>query len=194
VRSDAAGLHFLFAPALLQRSAWESAAHARDKSVPTPLTGLLGRLGPVRVQDMVDAAPYLQRMLTGAALSAQHDARRDGKPMHVLVFDVPPPGLGKEMTVKHYSDTLQVWLDASGIPVAMHREVQVKGRKFFFGIDVTSTMDCTLYLVGKRLVALTENTRDSHSRPPEGGQLDMFMTPASSPGLGRSSGGHAALM
>ncbi|HZX70203.1 MAG TPA: hypothetical protein VFE77_05225 [Rhodanobacter sp.] len=118
VASGKDGLDMGFAPELLQRAAREAAANAKNKDAPTPTEDLLGKLSPVSVQPMVDFAPVLLRQLDGASLASQRDEEHDGKPAHLLVFDVPlPASASKQMTIKHYTGQIMVWLGADGVPV-----------------------------------------------------------------------------
>lgn len=159
VTSDAAGLHLDFAPDLLRRAADEAAAHARNKDRPTPIADLLDQVGATQVQAMVDFAPALLRMLDGATLAGQASSTHDGIPARLLTFDVPmPPSASKQMTVKRYVDRVQVWLDASGLPVAVRETTALDGRKLFISIDFDSTSDYELRVVAGRLVAVSRHT------------------------------------
>lgn len=164
VTSSANGLQMGFSPALLQRSAQEAAAHAKNKDAPTPIADLLGKLSPVNVQPMVDFAPELQHKLDGATFSGQRDEVHDGKPAHVLVFDVPLPlSAGKQMTIKHYSGQLSVWLGADGVSVAVKETAQINGRKMLISIEMGSTSSYELRTVGTRLIVMSRHTRESYS-------------------------------
>ena len=164
VTSSADGLQMGFSPALLQRSAQEAAVHAKNKDVPTPIADLLGKLSPVNVQPMVDFASELQHKLDGAIFSSQRDEMHDGKAAHVLVFDVPlPPSAGKQMTIKHYSGQLSVWLGADGVPVAVKETAQIKGRKMLISIEMGSTSSYELRTVGTRLVVMSRHAQESYS-------------------------------
>lgn len=164
VTSGAEGLQMGFSPALLRRSAQEAAAHARNKDAPTPIADLLGKLSPVNVQPMLDFAPELQHKLDGATFSGQRDEMHDGKPVHVLMFDVTlPPSASKQMTIKHYSGQLSVWLGTDGVPVAVKEAVEIKGRKMLIGIELGSTSSYELRTVGTRLVVMSRHTEESHS-------------------------------
>ena len=164
VASGTDGLQMGFSPALLQRSAQEAAIHAKNKDAPTPIADLLGKLSPVNVQPMLDFAPELQRKLDGAIFSSQRDEMHDGKPAHLLVFDVPlPPSASKQMTIKQYTGQLNVWLGTDGVPVAVKEAVQIKGRKMLIGIELGSASSYELRTVGTRLVVISRHTEESHS-------------------------------
>jgi len=164
VRSGADGLELRFSPALLQRAAAEAAVNAKDKDAPTPVQDLLGQLSPVNVQPMVDYAPVLLRQLDGATLASQREDTRDGKRLHLLVFDVPmPPSADKEMSVKKYTGQLNVWLGADGVPVAVRNVMAIKGRKLLIRIEFDTTTDYALQQVGTRLLAVSRRTGESHS-------------------------------
>lgn len=181
VDSDADGLHIDFSPALLQSASHEAEVNARNKDAPTPLKDLLAQLTPVNVQPMVDFAPTLQHLLDGATLASQRDETHDGKPSHRLVFDVPmPPSASKQMTIKHYTGELDVWLGANGMPMAVKSVTDVQGRKFLISIDFSTTTTYTLRVIGTRLVVLTRHTEESHSVFGHGGGsvIDATLTPA----------------
>lgn len=164
VASGSEGLNLGFSPALLQRAAREAAINAKNKDAPTPIGDLLGELSPVSVQPMVDFAPVLLRQLDGATLASQSDEAYDGKPAHLLLFDVPlPASASKQMTIKHYTGQIKVWLGADGVPVAVQRVVQVKGRKLLISIDIGNTTRYTLKVIGTRLFAVSRHSEESHS-------------------------------
>jgi len=164
VRSGTDGLELHFSPELLQRAAAEAAVNAKNKDAPTPVQDLLGQLSPVNVQPMVNYAPVLLRQLDGATLASQRDEVRDGKPAHLLVFDVPmPASANKEMSVKKYNGRLSVWLGADGVPVAVRNVLAIKGRKLLISIEFGTTTDYALRQVGTRLLAVSRRTEESHS-------------------------------
>ncbi len=158
------GLSMGFSPDLLQRAAHEAAAHAKNTDTPTPITDLLGELSPVSVQPMVDFAPVLLRQLDGATLASEHAEAYDGKPAHLLLFEVPlPASASKQMTIKHYTGQLKVWLAADGVPVAMQKIAEVKGRKLLISIDIGNTTRYALKVIGTRLVAVSRHSEETHS-------------------------------
>lgn len=164
VASGGDGLRIGFSPELLQRSAKEAVANAKNKDAPTPIEDLLGKLSPVSVQPMVDFAPVLLRQVDGATLASQRDEVHDGKPSHLLVFDVPlPSSAGKQMTIKQYTGQILVWLGAGGVPVAVRNVVEVKGRKLLISIELGNTTDYRLGVIGTRLVVLSRRSAETHS-------------------------------
>lgn len=178
--SDAAGLHLTFPPALLKRVSDEAAAHARDKTRPTPVNDLLDKLTVANVQPMANFAPELLHLLDGATLSGQHDDTHAGKPAHLLVFDVPiSPSAAKQMTVKHYVGKLEVWLGADGEPLAVRETVEVHGRKLLISIDFNTVSSYELRVIGTRLVAVSRHTEESHSVFGHGGgsTVDAMLAP-----------------
>jgi hypothetical protein len=181
VASDADGLHLTFPSALLQKASREAAAHAKNKDLPTPLGDLLDKLTATEVQPMVDFAPALLHMLDGATLASQRDDTHDGKPAHLLLFNVPmPPSAGKQMTVKSYVGQLQVWLGADGLPVAVAEKVDVHGRKLLISIDFSTTSRYELRVVGTRLLAVSRHVEESHAVFGHGGgsTIDATLVPA----------------
>ncbi|HWU78389.1 MAG TPA: hypothetical protein VN043_17970 [Rhodanobacter sp.] len=189
VASGGDGLHIGFSPALLQRASTEAAANARNKDAPTPIEDLLGKLSPVSVQPMVDFAPVLLRQIDGATLSGQRDEMHEGKPAHLLVFDVPlPPSASKQMTIKQYTGQVMVWLGADGVPVAVRNVAQVKGRKFLISIEVGNTTDYALKMAGTRLIVLSRRSDETHSVFGKAGssvtEAVLSLSPASVPAAG----------
>ena len=180
VASGKDGLSMDFSPELLQRASGEAAANAKDKDAPTPIEDLLSKVSSVSVQSMVDHAPVLLRQIDGVTLSSQRDEVHDGKPAHLLVFDVPlPPSAGKQMTIKHYTGQIMVWLGADGVPVAVRDVAQVKGRKFLISIDFGNTTDYVLKVVGTRLVVVSRRSDETHSVFGKAGSsvTDAVLTP-----------------
>ena len=164
VASGGDGLRIGFSPELLRRASNEAAVNAKNKDAPTPIEDLLGKLSQVSVQPMVDFAPVLWRQLDGASLASQRDEVHDGKPAHLLVFDVPlPPSAGRQMTIKHYTGQIMVWIGADGVPVAVRNVVEVKGRKLLISIELGNTTDYRLAVIGTRLVVLSRRSEETHS-------------------------------
>ena len=164
VASGGDGLHLGFSPELLQRESKEAAVNAKNKDAPTPIRNLLEELSPIDVQPMVDYAPVLLRQIDGATLASEGDEAHDGKSTHLLVFDVPlPASASKQMTVKHYTGQIKVWLGADGAPVAVQNVIQIKGRKLLISIDIGNTTSYALKVIGTRLVAQSRRSEESHS-------------------------------
>lgn len=164
VASGGDGLNIGFSPALLQRASKEAADNAKNKDAPSPIGDLLGKLSSVSVESMVDHAPVLLHQIDGAKLSSQRDETHDGKPTHLLVFDVPlPPSASKQMTIKSYTGQIMLWLGADGVPVAVRNVVEVKGRKFLISIEVGNTTDDALKVEGTRLVVVSRRSEETHS-------------------------------
>ncbi len=178
--SDGDGLHVGYSPALLRRSAQEAAVNAKNKDAPTPIEDLLGKLSPVSLQPMVDFAPVLLRQIDGDKLASQRDEVHDGKPAHLLLFDVPlPASASKQMTIKKYTGQVRVWLGADGVPLEVQNVVLVKGRKLLISIEVNTTTSYKLETMGSRLVVLSRRTEESHSVFGSGGSsvTDAVLTP-----------------
>ena len=176
------GLHMGFSPELLQRASREAVVNAKNKDAPTPVQDLLGKLSPVSVQPVVDFAPVLLRELDGATLASQRDEAHEGKPTHLLVFDVPlPASASKQMTIKQYSGQIMVWLGADGVPVAVRKATAVKGRKFLISIDFSNTTDYRLEVIGTRLVVVSRHSQEAHSVFGKAGSsvTDAVLTPVS---------------
>jgi hypothetical protein len=104
----------------------------------------------------------------------------DGKPAHLLVFDVPlPESAGKEMTVKHYSGQIKVWLGADGAPLAVRNTMQLKGRKWLISVEFGNTTDYATSVIGTRLVVLSRRDEETHSIFGKAGSsvTDALLTP-----------------
>jgi hypothetical protein len=180
VASGRDGLTMGFSPELLQRAAREAAINAKNKDAPTPIQDLLGKLSPVSAQPMVDFAPVLLRQIDGATLASQSDELHDGKPAHLLVFDVPlPESAGKEMTVKHYSGQIKVWVGADGAPLAVRNTMQLKGRKWLISVEFCDTTAYAMKVVGTRLVVVSRHDEENHSVFGKAGSsiIDAVLTP-----------------
>jgi len=187
VASGGDGLHIGFSPELLQRASKEAALNAKNKDTPTPIEDLLGKLSPVSVQPMVDFAPVLSRQLDGATLASQRDEAHEGKPAHLLVFNVPlPASASQQMTIKHYTGQIMVWVGADGIPVAVRNVMEVKGRKLLISIEVGNTTDYRLAVIGTRLVVLSRHTEETHSVFGKAGSsvTDAVLVPVASAPVG----------
>ncbi|MGC1547587.1 MAG: hypothetical protein WA777_03590 [Rhodanobacter sp.] len=164
VEGGSNGLHIGFAPDLLARASQEAEAHAKNPDVPMPTHDLLNELDPISVQSMLDVAPTLLRKLEGATLSTQRDEMHNGKPTHLLVFNIPP-GVSSEDSdsIKHYEGHLNVWLGADGVPVAMEESRAYNGRKFFISFETGMSQSAVLKSIGTRLVAISRRSENKGS-------------------------------
>lgn len=180
IASGKDGLHIGYSPKLLKRAAHEATVNAGNKDAPSPIQDLLGKLSPIMLQPMVDFAPALLRQIDGATLDSQSSEVHDGKPSQLLVFKVPlPASASKEMTIKHYTGQIKVWLGADGVPVEVENVTVVKARKLLISINFGNTSRYTLGVIGSRLVVLRKHSEQSQSVFGHGGNTvtDTVLTP-----------------
>lgn len=155
VAIDADGLHLDYPAKLVQRLGAEAQADADDADAPTPVGDLVEQIGPARLHNMLDFAPYLLRHLKDVTLTSQAETTYAGQPAQVLVLDVQAH-FDEDIrdAIDEYSSTLTVWLNARGMPVATRQTFAYEGSKFFIDFAGGSQYSYALRRMGSRLVAL----------------------------------------
>jgi hypothetical protein len=188
IDAGADGLSVHIPAAVLARADAEVRAHARDPDKPTPLHAAIGSIDPLTLQGMADFAPVLLEKLDGAHLLSSKATTRKGLPARRLTFDIPS-GIGKadKGAIKHYEGRLEVWLDASGTPLAVHEERHYKGRKFFISFSVDASKDYTLQRLGQRLVVRDYRRVNGGSGLGQSNhtEIDVHLAPVTSDSGGR---------
>lgn len=142
----------------LQQAATELAAAATNTDHPTPMVGLLNRhLEPITIAHLVSEGPNLLRLLGPATTATVKSTTLWGKPVHELEVSLPKPK-SSNFKLKDFSDTLSVWMDTKGVPIAAAEQTHGKGCLLFLCMDVTESSSYALEVVAGRLVATTLTT------------------------------------
>lgn len=119
--------------------------------------GGLAELDAEGTADLLSYAEPLSLLLEGATLVEEKNDVRQGRPARLLVFH-PAERLdadGRKM-LKSREDTVKLWLDPDGLPLALDRTVELKFSKFFITFSVTNRESRTFARAGNRLVVAAE--------------------------------------
>lgn len=161
-RDDGNGLQLSYSTTLLDRIDDEAVARSRDSEAKTPLQDLLRETGPIQVGPLLSQSAQLLRRLERATLVEQKDDQLDGKPATLLVLDVPAnlPARERE-SINEFKASLQLWLDADGVPIALQHRQTFKGRRMMIGFGGGSSEATRFVTVGDRLVAVSQTREQS---------------------------------
>jgi len=121
--------------------------------------GGLAELDVEEAADLLSYAEPLSLLLEGATLKEERNDVRQGKAARLLVFE-PRERLGasEKKMLKSREESVRVWLDPEGFPVAMDRAVDLKFSKFLISFAVSNRESRTFVRVAGRLVVASEST------------------------------------
>lgn len=158
------GLRLTWAPQLLAEARKAARQRAANPDAPVSQGVDLAVLDAEQAVDLLDAADALLLDLGRAVLAEDKVEQRGGKPTRLLVIK-PHDGLSASdrKAVKSREDTLKIWLDDNGIPVALDRSYKIKFSKLLISINISSHQTATFTVTGDRLVALTASEESSGS-------------------------------
>ncbi len=158
------GLRLTWSPQLLAEA--RKAARQKVANPDAPVTqGVdLAVLDAEQAVELLDTADSLLLSLDRAVLAEDRVEPRGGKPTRVLVIK-PHDGLSASdrKAVKSREDTLKIWLDDNGIPVALDRSFKIKFSKLMISINVSGHQTATFAVSGDRLVTLSASEESSGS-------------------------------
>lgn len=141
-----------------RKAAWEKTAHpdAAKSNVAT-----LTALEASDALNLLDAADPLRRSLENAALLEDKRELYKDRPSRLLVIrlDLRLPEEGRK-ALKSSDAVLKLWLDASGRPLAMDRDIQMRFSKFFLSYRVHEHDAREFQIAAGRLI-VTHSTHDS---------------------------------
>lgn len=142
----------------------EANKRSGDAEAVTPLADLLRDITPTQVNTMLSYAGSLTRKLEQATLKDDKADTFDGKPARLLVFEVPLNASAKDRaSMKEYTGTLKVWLDDTGVPLAIDQEQVFSGRRMLISFKGSSSESATLHQVGERLVVVEQKRGQAFS-------------------------------
>jgi len=197
--SAAHGLSLRVPAAVLAEAAQQLAAHQRDPELPTPTADLLGSVGIVQVQRMLDPASELRLVLIGAKLLQQSATTLDGVPATLLRFELPLRATHSERAmVKSYHDELSLWLDASGVPLGYTQNTRTDIGWFLLNADTQRSERGRFQVVDGHLVTTQLDVQQSGSALGHHGDSTTQYSlqpsaPASAAQVGAAAPAHPAL-
>ncbi|MEP6809258.1 MAG: hypothetical protein ABI992_03375 [Chthoniobacterales bacterium] len=156
-----------------RQAAWEKLA---DPDAAQTDLATLGALEAGDALALVDAADPLRRWLEHATLLEDKPGTFQGKPARRLLLRVQLRLNAEARKILKESDgTLQLWLDRTGIPIAVDRDLHARFSKFFLSYRIHEHDAREFQTVGNRLIV----THSAHE--------------SSGSGLGHSEESHSAI-
>ena len=151
------GLSIHLSPTLTQALSAEEARNATDSDAPTPQADLLRQMNPTHLQHMLSVADTLLRNMDGGTSKGAKPASLDGTAVTQLTLSLPFRAPKKDSdAAKDWQDTLDIWVDAQGVPLRYEDKVHGKFCKFFLCVTVDETHVATLRVLAGRLVTVAE--------------------------------------
>lgn len=161
--SDGA-LKISYDAATLAKVEVEANQRSGNSEAVTPLADVLREITPTQVGTMLSYTGALTRKLEQATLKEDKADTLDGKPARLLVFEIPLNAPAKDReSMKEYSGTLTVWLDESGVPLAIDQQQKFSGRRMLISFKGSSSESATLQAVGERLVVVKQKRGQTFS-------------------------------
>ena len=160
------GLKVAFARELLQKAEAEELSKAADPKSKAPTLAGLGKLEPATLRDLINPAPRLGRLLDRAKLKSERAEAWQGKPAMLLSFDLEKEKMtGKAAEfIKNYSGTLDVWVNAQGVPLAARLREAISGRAFLvFSFEQQQEEELQYGVAADRLVLVKTESRNQGS-------------------------------
>ena len=164
VESGGQGLRMSWSAQQIQQSLEAAAAKAAHPDAPHSHVATLTALEANDALDLLDAAEPLRRGLEGAVLVTDKSDTYKGKPARLLVIRLDLR-LEEEArkALKDCDATLKLWLDASGQPLGLDRDLHLRFSKFFLSYRVHDEEVREFQLTGGRLVVVRSQRDNSGS-------------------------------
>ncbi|HEX5340795.1 MAG TPA: hypothetical protein VFX47_07930 [Gammaproteobacteria bacterium] len=159
-----AGLGIHLSPTLLEQIAAEQQRHAQDPEQATPVSDLLSQVGPMDIERIVSAVPWLLKELDGATSPTTKPTEKEAAGVQTLSVNIPLKLSKKDSSnVSDYQSDMTFWLDTQGMPLAYRQTIHAKFCKFFLCVTVDETRNGKLQAIGGRLVTVsyTDETKQS---------------------------------
>jgi hypothetical protein len=158
----AQGLRMSWTPQQVRDARQAERQKAANPDAPSQKGGALSLLEAREVADLLDAAEPLQLEIDGAKLLEDKVEPRNGRSTRVLVLQ-PRDGLrsAERKMLKHREAVIKLWLDESGVPVALDHTEKLKFTKLLINFSVSVHESRTFSRVGNRLVVTALNAESS---------------------------------
>jgi hypothetical protein len=152
----------------------EARKAARQRAANPEASKQDGGLAELNAEDVVDLLSFaepLSLLIEGAALVEEKNDVRQGRPARLLVLQPRERmSASEKKMLKSREDTVRVWLDPEGFPLAMERALDLKFSKFLISFAATSRESRTFARVGGRLVVTYESVDGGGSGLGQSGQ------------------------
>jgi hypothetical protein len=158
------GLRLTWSPQLLEEARKAAVQRAANPDAPASRGVRLSIVDAEQAAELLDAADGLRLTLERAVLVEDKMEPRAGKPTRVLVVK-PHENLSaaQRKSLKSSEHALKIWLDATGIPVALDRSYKAKFSKLLISFNLASHEAKSFAVVGDHLVATAASEESSGS-------------------------------
>lgn len=158
------GMQISYDAATLAKVEAEANQRSSDAEATTPLADLLRDITPTQVNAMLSFAGPLLRRLEQATLKTDATDTLEGNPARLLTFDVPLNVSKKDReSMKEYTGTMKVWLDAEGMPLAIDQQQVFSGRRMLISFKGSNSETASLRREGERLVMVKQKRGQTFS-------------------------------
>ncbi len=163
------GLRILFSRDEIRAAAQE--LQSKNTDPPSPVRRALGALSAARVQDYLDGAPALLRLLDGAELTGEKADTWQGRPARLLSLKLNPRMSERDRKrIKELDAAAQIWVGRDGVPLAAESHVMTRGRALLvISFESSTTEEFRFARVGDRLVVIRHVRENSGSAGGENG-------------------------
>jgi len=158
------GLRLGWTPQQIKGARQESQLKAVDPEAATPNLDSLNALTGLNATTFLSQSDHLLQQLKGATVLEDRSDTWQGKPARLVVFKLDPVASSEEKSmIKDRKETLKVWLDGSGIPLATEHAIAIKASKFLMTFTANNREARKLAVLGNRLVVQSETKESSGS-------------------------------
>ncbi|MEO8033098.1 MAG: hypothetical protein ABI837_01615 [Acidobacteriota bacterium] len=159
VVADEAGLHLTFPHAVMDRAEKEARERQVDPRKTQPTRSAINETQPTDIEDSLNFAPSMLRLLEVATKLSETRSMRDGRPVRVVVLKLTPklpPEATSVWNVKFTEDGMTVWIGEDNLPVAADRVQRGSAGFMFIKGQMTNRHTWQFTHVGDRLVCTHE--------------------------------------
>ena len=157
------GLRMQYSRDTMVKADSESRAREKDSRAKTPVTNALRAINANDVRDMTWASQFLTRSLEKTSFKSERADMLGGKAVRVVSFELGRDKIGEKerQYVKKFDGSIDIWIDAEGVPLQSILRYVVSGRAFvLITYDGEYSEEFTYTLVGDRLIAVRKEIRN----------------------------------
>ena len=158
------GLRLGWTPQQIKGARQESQIKAADPEAATPNLDSLSALNGLGATAYLSQSDHLLQQLKGASVLEDRPDSYQGKSARLVVFKLDPAVSAEDKSmIKDRKETLKVWLDDHGVPLATEHTIAIKASKFLISFTANNRQACKLAVLGNRLVVQSESQESSGS-------------------------------
>ena len=157
------GLRMQYSRDTMVKADAESRAREKDGRAKTPVTNGLRAINSNDVRDMSWASQFLTRSMEKTSFKSERADTLGGKAVRVVSFELGRDKIGEKerQYVKKFDGSIDIWIDAEGVPLQSILRYVVSGRAFvLITYDGEYSEEFTYTLVGDRLIAVRKEIRN----------------------------------